>query len=149
MRLSPLEQEKIYERLKKVETIQEEHTKLLDAQISKNEALTRLTVLMERQMEDNKEREKRQDLRDKKQNQQMDKFSETLVNVNNNLTNLNTNQQQMKQDMNEIGTRVSDIERLQEEQKIDPVKLFKAILSYIATGLGSIGIAVAIWYLTK
>jgi hypothetical protein len=79
----------------------------------------------------------------------MEKFGDTLDRVNENLTNLNISQQQMKQDMSEIGSRVTDIEKNQEDIKIDPLQLFKGILSYVATGIGSIAIAVAIWYLTK
>jgi hypothetical protein len=91
---------------------------------------------MERQIDDTKEFKL-----------QLKEFSKTLINVNENLTNLNMNQQQMKQDMAEIGNRVTDIERHQEEHKIDPMKLFKSILSYVVTGAGSIIIAYLIYKL--
>jgi chromosome segregation ATPase len=128
--------EDIYERLTRVETVQEEHKKLLNSQIEKNESLIEIKTLLARQIEDSKKRD-----------EQMEKFEATLLKVNENLTNLNNNQQQMKQDMNEIGERVSDIERHQEEHKIDPVKLFKGILSYVVTGVGSIIIAYLLWKL--
>jgi predicted nuclease with TOPRIM domain len=125
-----------------LETKVEEHSRKLDAQIEKNESLTRLTTLVELQMQESKDRERRQEIRDDKQNKQMEKFSETLTKVNDNLTNLNNQQHSLTE-------RVSDIEGTLSGQKIDPIKLFKGILSYIATGVGSIAIAVIIWYLTN
>lgn len=131
-------EEELYQRVVRLETIQEEHAKLLNSQIEKNETLVEMKTLIKRQIEDSEKRDK-----------QLEKFSDTLSKVNDNLTNLNISQQQMKEDMGEIGSRVSDIEKFQEEGKIDTAKLVKGVLSYIATGIGSIGIAVAIWYLTK
>jgi DNA repair exonuclease SbcCD ATPase subunit len=136
--VSPLVQEDIYQRLTKVETKVEEHEKKLEKQQDKNDVQTEWNTLLKMQIETNKNQEK-----------QMEKFGDTLDRVNENLTNLNISQQQMKQDMSEIGSRVTDIEKNQEEIKIDPLQLFKGILSYIATGIGSIAIAVVIWYFTK
>lgn len=126
--------EDLNERMTRVETIQEEHKKLLNSQIEKNESLIEIKTLLARQIEDSRKRD-----------DQMDKFELTLTKVNDNLTNLNHSQQQMKSDMGQISTRVSDIERNQVEQKIDPIKLLKGILSYIATGIGSIAIAYILW----
>jgi arginine deiminase len=131
-------EEELYQRVVRLETIQEEHAKLLNSQIEKNETLVEMKTLIKRQIEDSEKRDK-----------QMEKFSDTLSKVNDNLTNLNISQQQMKEDMGEIGSRVSDIEKFQEAGKIDTDKLVKAILSYLATGLGSIAIAYVIWLLTK
>ena len=141
--------EELYQKVAKLETKVEEHDKKLQIQSEKNESLTRLTTLVELQMQETKERERRQEIRDEKQNIQMEKFSTTLDKVNDNLTDLNISQQQMKQDMSAIGNRVADIEKYQEGSKIDSFKLFKGILSYIATGIGSIAIAVLIWLLTE
>lgn len=107
----------------------EEHERKLNAQVEKNESLTRLATLMELQIEETKERERRQEIRDDKQNKQMEKFSETLTKVNENLTNLNTNQESLTE-------RVSEIEGTLSGQKIDLVKLFKGMLSYILTAAG-------------
>lgn len=131
-------EEELYHRVVRLETIQEEHAKLLNSQIEKNETLVEMKTLIKRQIEDSEKRDN-----------QMEKFSDTLNKVNENLTNLNINQQQMKVDMSEIGSRVTDIEKFQEEGKIDTAKLIKGILSYVATGCGSVAIAVVIWYLTK
>jgi DNA repair exonuclease SbcCD ATPase subunit len=138
LELIPLSQEDVYQRLTKVETKVEEHEKKLEKQQDKNDVQTEWNTLLKMQIETNKNQEK-----------QMEKFGDTLDRVNENLTNLNISQQQMKQDMNEIGSRVTDIEKNQEDIKIDPLQLFKGILSYVATGIGSIAIAVVIWYLTK
>jgi hypothetical protein len=142
-------EEELYQRVAKLETKVEDHDKKLQIQVEKNESLTRLATLVELQMQESKERERRQEIRDEKQNKQMEKFSATLDKVNDNLTDLNISQQQMKQDMNAIGNRVADIEQYQEDAKIDPLKLFKGILSYVVTGIGSIAIAVLIWLLTE
>jgi len=137
-----LAQDEIYGRVRFLETKVEDHDKKLNAQAEKNETLTRLATLMELQMEEAKEKERRQEIRDDKQNKSMEKFGETLVKVNENLTSLNNKQES-------LGNRVAEIEGTLSNQNIDTFQLVKGILSYVATGLGSIGIAVAIWYLTK
>jgi predicted nuclease with TOPRIM domain len=131
-------QEELYERMAKAETKLDEHGKLLSAQIEKNEALTRLTTLVELQMQDSKERERRQEIRDEKQNKQMEKFSDTLVKVNQNLDNLNSKQELLDE-------RVTGIEGTLSHQKIDVVGLVKSILTYALTAAG--GIVVAYLYM--
>lgn len=126
-----MSQEDLYERLTKVETVQKEHERKLNSQLEKNETLIEMKTLMAIQIEDGKKRDT-----------QMEKFEGTLLKVNENLTNLNNSQQQ-------LGNRVSDIESTLNEQKVDPVKLFKSILSYFATSMGSIAVAYLIWLLTK
>lgn len=135
-------QEDIYQKVAKLEAKVEDHDKKLNSQAEKNETLTRLATLMELQMEELKEKERRQEIRDDKQNKSMERFGDTLIKVNENLTSLNNKQEA-------LGTRVAEIEGTLSEQKIDTFKLVKGILSYIATGLGSIAIAYVIWYLTK
>lgn len=122
--------EDLNERMTRVETIQEEHKKLLNSQIEKNESLIEIKTLLARQIEDSRKRD-----------DQMDKFELTLIRVNDNLTSLNHNQQQIKNDMGEISTRVSDIERNQEEQKIDTSKLMKTILRECGKGISTIVVA--------
>jgi chromosome segregation ATPase len=129
--------EDLSQRITKVETKVEEHQRLLNAQTEKNDSLTRLTILMERQQEESKEFKSSLN----KFNDTLDKVNENLTNLNLNQHNLNLTQQQMKDDMTEIGSRVTEIERNQDENKIDTIKLIKAILSYVATGIGSIAIA--------
>lgn len=113
-------QEDIYERLTKVETIQEEHERKLNSQLEKNETLIKIETLMSMQIEDSKKRDK-----------QMDKFEDTLLKVNDNLTNLNNNQKQ-------LGDRVTDIESTLNGQKIDVVGLVKSIFAYVLTAAGGL-----------
>jgi hypothetical protein len=122
--------EDLSQRVTKVETKVEEHQRLLNAQAEKNDTLTRLSILMERQQEESKEFKV-----------SLQKFNETLEKVNDNLTNLNLTQQQMKDDMNEIGSRVTDIEKHQESQNINTNSLFKGILKEIGIGIGAIIVA--------
>ncbi|MED3562234.1 hypothetical protein [Bacillus xiapuensis] len=122
--------EDVYERLTKVETKVEEHDKKLNAQESKNETLTKLTILMERQMDDTKERERKQEIRDEKQNKQMESFGQTLIKVNENLTNLNS-----KQTM--LDDRVTGIEGTLSKQSfsmIDVLKYLGATIAGLAVG---------------
>jgi chromosome segregation ATPase len=131
-----LEDTSVNERLTKLETKVEEHSKLLDKQQDRNEILIEMKTLLKMQTDVNSE-----------QNKQMKEFNDTLQNVNENLTNLNISQQQMKIDMNEIGNRVEEIEKKADEHKIDPMKVIKQFLSYLATAVGSIAIAYIIWKL--
>lgn len=117
--------EDLSQRVTKVETKVEEHQRLLNAQAEKNDTLTRLTILMERQQEESKEFK-----------ESLNKFNVTIDKVNENLTNLNHNQQQMKDDMNEIGNRVEEIEKKADEHKIDPMKIFLKTLGFIGTLVG-------------
>jgi hypothetical protein len=77
--------------------------------------------------------------------EQMKRFGEILDRINDNLTNLNNNQQKLNENQLELGERVDQIETTLQEQKIDPIKLFKSILSYVITGIGSIAIAYVLW----
>ncbi|MDF2789820.1 MAG: hypothetical protein K0S80_2918 [Neobacillus sp.] len=147
--MSKLEQENIGKRIGKlekdvgiIENTVADHSRQLIRQSEKNETLTKLATLMERQIEETKERDRRQEIRDEKQNSQMESFGDTLKLINSNLTNLNS-----KQEL--LDNRVTGIETTLDLQKIDPIRLFKAILSYFATGIGSIAIAYLIWLFTK
>jgi hypothetical protein len=122
----------IEERLTKVETIQEQHTKLLNAQIEKNEALVRLTTLVERQMEDSKERDRRQEIRDEKQNEQMEKFSETIVKINENLTNLNSKQEHLDQRVNGIESTLKETRKNRKQTILNSLKYIGSVV----VGLG-------------
>lgn len=117
----------LYQKVAKLETKVEEHDRKLDAQIEKNESLTRLTTLMERQIEDSKERERRQEIRDDKQNKQMEQFGITLINVNQNLTNLNS-----KQEL--LDDRVTGIEGTLSKQQFSIVD----VLKYIGAAIGGL-----------
>jgi hypothetical protein len=129
-----LDETTVNERLTKLETKVEEHTKLLDKQQDRNEILIEMKTLLKMQTDVNVE-----------QNKQMKEFNDTLQNVNENLTNLNINQQQMKIDMNEIGDRVEEIEKKADEHKIDPMKVVKSVMSYLGTAVGSIIVAYILW----
>jgi TolA-binding protein len=131
-------EEELYQKVAVLENTVDKHSKLLDKQQERNDVQTELNTLTKVFIEESKETRK-----------QLQKFSETIDRVNENLTHLNISHQQMKQDMNEIGSRVSDIEKGQEESKIDPNALFKSILSYVMTGIGSIAIALIIYLLTE
>lgn len=128
----------LQERVAQIEVKILEHEKKLNAQTEKNEFQIEMNTLLKMQIEANKE-----------QNKQMEKFAATLDKVDDNLTNLNNNQRALQNEMVEIGERVEIIEQKSEQSKIDPITLFKGILSYLATGIGSIVIAVIIWKLTK
>lgn len=133
-----MENSNIDQRVTKVETTVDEHTRLLNAQSEKNDTLTRLTVLLEREMADSKERERRQELRDEAQSKQMEKFGETLSQVNQNLTLLNNSQKQ-------LGQRVDNIENTLNEANINPNKLFKGILKEIGIGIGAFILALLLY----
>lgn len=127
-------QEDIYQKVAKLETKVEDHDRKLNSQAEKNETLTRLATLMELQMEEAKEKERRQEIRDEKQNKSMEKFGETLVKVNENLTSLNNKQES-------LGDRVAEIEGTLSNQKIDVIGLVKSILTYVLTAAGGIVLA--------
>jgi ABC-type transporter Mla subunit MlaD len=112
-----------------IETKLEEHSRLLEKQQERNETQTELNTILKTNAE------------------QMRRFGETLDRINDNLSNLNNNQQKLNENQLELGERVDQIETTLQEQKIDPIKLFKSILSYIVTGIGSIAIAYILWKL--
>jgi hypothetical protein len=129
-----LMEEELYRKVERIETRVDEHEKKLNNQLEKNDTLIELKTLVSIQVEESKKRDI-----------QMEKFSDTLDRVNDNLTNLNISHNQMKQDMSEIGNRVNDIEKYQEESKIDPLQLFKNLIGYVFSIVG--GIIVAILYM--
>jgi predicted nucleic acid-binding Zn-ribbon protein len=122
--------EELSQRLTKVETKVEEHSRSIASQSEKNDTLTRLTTLVEMQTEFNKEYKI-----------ELQKFSTVIEKVNNNLTNLNNRQEQLNNSQQQLGQRVDNIENTLQDQKIDPMTMFKSILTYAATGIGSIIIA--------
>jgi chromosome segregation ATPase len=124
----------IDQRVTKLETTVDEHTRQLNAQSEKNDTLTRLATLLEREMSDSKERERRQELRDEAQSKQMEKFGDTLVQMNQNLTLLNNSQIQ-------LGQRVDNIESTLQNQNINTNSLFKGILKEVGLLLGGFVLA--------
>lgn len=126
------------ERIARLEVKVNLHEKKLEVQDKKNDTLTRLVTLYETQERAHSERELRQLERDKKQQEQLDKFGNAMEEVVVSLANINHTQQQLKEDMGEIGNRVADIEKSQEESKIDPIKIFLKILAFGGTLLGGI-----------
>jgi vacuolar-type H+-ATPase subunit I/STV1 len=133
-----LENATIDQRVTKLETTVDEHTRLLNAQSEKNDVLTRLTVLLEREMSDSKERERRQELRDEAQTKQMEKFGETLAAVNQNLSLLNTKQENLNIKQEDINDRLSDVESVIKDQNINTGIFFKGILKHTLLGLGTL-----------
>jgi chromosome segregation ATPase len=109
--------EDLHERITRVETIVERHEKKIDAQEDKNDLLTRLTIVAEQQSVFNTEFK-----------QELKEFRITIDKVNTNLDQLNASHKQMKQDMSQIGERVSSIETKQEGSKIDVPNLMTKIV---------------------
>ena len=130
---------KTSERLTKVETIVARHEELLRSQISKNEDIAVLRTLMERQ-----------DQRDEKQSEQLETFEITMKNVNENLSNLNYTQQQMKDNLIEIGTRVEKVEKVQKDNKekntIDLNGMSKKTILWTITSVGTVIVAAVVLY---
>jgi uncharacterized membrane protein len=124
----PLPNEDFNRRIAVIETKLDEHSRLLEKQQERNETQTELNTILKANVE------------------QMKRFGETLDRVNDNLTNLNSNQQKLNDNQLELGERVDQIEDTLHEQKIDPIKLFKSILSYVVTACGSILVA---WLIYK
>lgn len=112
----------------KIETTVDEHTRLLTAQTEKNDTLTRLATLLEREMEDSKERERRQEIRDKAQSKQMEKFSETLTNVNQNLTILNSKQELLDERVTGIETTLTTEKKNRKQNIIKSIKYIGSLL---------------------
>ncbi|PLR99657.1 hypothetical protein [Bacillus sp. T33-2] len=117
-------QEDIYQRLTKVETKLEEHSKLLEKQQDRNNSQVELNTLLKIQIETSKE-----------QSKQMEKFGDTLDRVNINLTNLNSKQELLDE-------RVTGIEGNLSKQNLNLIDIIKYI------GATGIGIAVAYLYVT-
>ncbi|MFA1510106.1 hypothetical protein ACDN41_12820 [Priestia aryabhattai] len=112
------------ERISRNEEAVKNHERRIQIQEEKNEATSRMTVIVEMLVEQNKEREARQKEQDEKQNAQMDRFSNTLENMNINLTNLNSG-------YNDLSQRVGNIEN----GKWDWNKFFKQAIPSILIGL--------------
>ena len=91
------------ERISRNEEAVKNHERRIQIQEEKNEGTSRMAVIVEMLVEQNKEREARQKEQDDKQNAQMDRFSNTLENMNTNLTNLNSG-------YNDLSQRVGNIE---------------------------------------
>jgi chromosome segregation ATPase len=117
-------------RLSIMESKMDEHSKILNAQIEKNETLVRIETLMARQIDDSQKRD-----------QQMEKFESTLLKVNENLTNLNNSQQKLGEHQEKLGERVSSIENAIEDTKKNRIKTIINSLKYIGTLLVGFGIA--------
>jgi vacuolar-type H+-ATPase subunit I/STV1 len=122
----------------KVSTTVDEHTRLLNLQSEKNDTLTRLATLLEREMDDSKERERRQELRDEAQNKQLEKFSITLDKVNENLTNLNKSQENLNTKQENLNDRLSEVESVIKDQNINSGVLFKGFLKHFTLGIGTL-----------
>jgi vacuolar-type H+-ATPase subunit I/STV1 len=134
----------------KVSTTVDEHTRLLNLQSEKNDTLNRLTILLEREMSDSKDRERRQELRDEAQNKQLEKFSITLEKVNENLTNLNVRQENLNNKQENLNDRLSDVENTIKGQNINTGIFFKGILKHSLLGLGTlIGGFILAWILFR
>jgi 3D (Asp-Asp-Asp) domain-containing protein len=103
-------QEELYQRLSKVESKVEQHEKMLDEQVKKNEDVIEIKTLMKMQIEINQ-----------RTNEQMEKFSQVLSSINENITRLNINQSQLSE-------RVTDIEKSISNNKIDILQWTKNIL---------------------
>ena len=115
--------EDLNEKVARLEVTVQEHSKQLEKQQDKNDLQVEMNTLLKMQIESNK-----------KQNEQMDKFGETLVKVNENLTSLNSKQSLLDE-------RVTGIEDTLQESNINTVSIFKGILKYVVTGVGSIILA--------
>lgn len=122
--------EELNEKVAKLEVTVKEHSKQLEKQQDKNDIQVETNTLVKMYIESVNA------LKD-----QMEKFADTLIKVNKNLDNLNSNQEQLNTNQQTLTSRVDGIEETLEESKIDPMKLFKSILAYIATAIGGIILA--------
>lgn len=99
-----------------------------------NDALVRLSTLMEVQTEMNKQ-----------QNEQMEKFGGVLDKMNSNLSNLNSTSDQLKNSIGDLSNRMSSIEETQDSHKIDIGKLWVKIF----VGVAMISVALLSGWLMK
>lgn len=111
----------LHEKVSRNEVKIDDHERRLQIVENNSASLIELKTIIKMQVEDNKEREKRQIQRDEKQDAQMEKFSNTLDKVNENLTGLNSGLQ-------DVTARVGKIEEAQEMKRIDWGLLWKEIL---------------------
>lgn len=115
--------EEINEKVAKLEVTVNEHSKQLEKQQEKNDTQVETNTLVKMYIESvNALKE------------QMEKFADTIVKVNKNLDNLNNNQSVLDE-------RVSGIESTLKESSIDTMSVFKGVLKYVATAVGSIILA--------
>ena len=126
------------ERVSRLEVRADNHEKQLNAQIEKNETLTRLVTLMEYNVRQEHARQ-----------EQIEKFSEVLEKVNENLSQLNQTQKQMQSDIAQISSRVEKVEERQKsEQEHTTINLSgftkKAIFWIVSVGLGALSIYIYI-----
>jgi DNA-directed RNA polymerase sigma subunit (sigma70/sigma32) len=117
----------IDKRLSVVENKTDEHSKLFEKQVEKNDNQVELNTILKMHLEENKENRI-----------QMKKFGDTLDKVNINLTHLNTKQETLDE-------RVTGIESTINESKKSAFKLILSSLKYV----GSIAIGIGIAYIYK
>jgi len=113
--------EKLGERLASVETELKNQNHRVSKIEGNNELLYRLTVVSEQQQEMNKNQQK-----------QLDKMDETFNNININLTKLNMSQDELQDDVKNIGRRVDSIEEdLINETNKDNISISETIKKYL------------------
>lgn len=113
--------EKLGERLASVETELKNQNHRVSKLEGNNELLYRLTVVSEQQQEMNKNQQK-----------QLDKMDETFNNININLTKLNMSQDELQDDVKNIGRRVDSIEEdLINETNKDNISISETIKKYL------------------
>jgi len=113
--------EKLGERLASVETELKNQNHRVSKIEGNNELLYRLTVVSEQQQEMNKNQQK-----------QLDKMDETFNNININLTKLNMSQDELQDDVRNIGRRVDSIEEdLINETNKDNISISETIKKYL------------------
>ncbi|MFJ7373787.1 hypothetical protein ACIQV0_10430 [Lysinibacillus capsici] len=113
--------EKIGERLASVETELKNQNHRVSKLEENNELLYRLTVVSEQQQEMNKN-----------QQVQLNKMDETFNNININLTKLNMSQDELQDDVKNIGRRVDGIEEdLKKESDKDNISISETLKKYL------------------
>lgn len=113
--------EKLGERIASVETELKNQNHRVSKLEGNNELLYRLTVVSEQQQEMNKNQQK-----------QLDKMDETFNNININLTKLNMSQDELQDDVRNIGRRVDSIEEdLINETNKDNISISETIKKYL------------------
>jgi len=116
-----LDNGKLGERLASVETELKNQNHRVSKLEGNNELLYRLTVVSEQQQEMNKNQQK-----------QLDKMDETFNNININLTKLNMSQDELQDDVRNIGRRVDSIEEdLINETNKDNISISETIKKYL------------------
>lgn len=137
------------EKVAKLEVRVDNHEDLLKAQVEKNEALIKLSTLMEMQMKQNEEREKKQEERDRQQNEQMEKITSTLDKVSSSLDELSIGQKNLNTNYDNMNGRLvileSDIQEVKNDNKIDLNKLRKDIIVKVIPSI--IGGVILAWLL--